>query len=236
MGRLILVESQKGYIGKTVVCIKTGITLSQEGKNVLLMDLSGGKEKISEYLNVNESIIYDVKDVLDGICSLEQAVIEVSDGLSLLPCPRIADKLSEITRGAFTEITNRVKETYDFIIADVDKASSVYINFSLVSHIITVNNNDFSCIKEFNNIKSVAQKYNINNIFPLLNMYHRKNAKKGTAMSAKDIKKMTGMDMDVIIEENHKYSTMDYDYLFSSEDDSFSKAVKTIAEKVKQGL
>ena len=232
MGKLTLVESQKNYIGKTVICIKTGIALSQEGKSVLLMDLSSGKKKISEYLNVNESIIYDIKDALNGICSLEQAVIEINERLSLLPCPRIADKLSKITQDEFTEIIGKAKETYDFIIADVDKASSGYINFSLVSHIITVNNNDFSCIKEFNNTRSIAQKYNVDHILSMLNMYHRKKAKKGTAMSAKDIQKMTEVDMDVIIEENPRYSNMDYDYLFGSQDDSFSRAIKTIAGKL----
>ena len=232
MGKLTLVESQKNYIGKTVICIKTGIALSQEGKSVLLMDLSSGKKKISEYLNVNESIIYDVKDALDEICSLEQAVIEISEKLSLLPCPRIVGKLDAITQEAFTEIVKKAKESYDYIIADVDKVSSSYINFNLVSHVITVNNNDFSCIKEFNNVKNIAQKYNVNCILPLLNMYYRENTKKGTAMSAKDIQRMTGMDMDVVIEGNPRYSNIGYDYLFSSEEDSFSKAIKTISGKL----
>lgn len=232
MGKLTLVESQKNYIGKTVICIKTGIALSQEGKSVLLMDLSSGKKKISEYLNVNESIIYDVKDALDEICSLEQAVIEISEKLSLLPCPRIVGKLDAINQEAFTEIVKKAKESYDYIIADVDKVSSSYINFNLVSHVITVNNNDFSCIKEFNNVKNIAQKYNVNCILPLLNMYYRENTKKGTAMSAKDIQRMTGMDMDVVIEGNPRYSNIGYDYLFSSEEDSFSKAIKTISGKL----
>lgn len=232
MGKLVLVESQKDCIGKTVICIKAGIALSEEGKNVLLMDLSSGKKKISEYLNVTESIIYDVKDALDGICSLEQAVIEIGDGFSLLPHPRIADKLGAIGQDALTDIVTKAKETYDYIIADVDKVSGGYINFSLVSNIITVNNNDFSCIKEFNNTKNIAQKYNVNSILPLLNMYNRKKAKNGATMSAKDIRKMTEMDMDAAIEENPEYSAINCDYLLGGKDDSFSRAVKIIAGKL----
>lgn len=232
MGKVVLVGSQKSYIGKTIICIKSGIALSESGKKVLLMDLSSGKKKISEYLNVNEAIIYDIKDALDSTCSLDQAVIEINDSLSLLPCPRIADKLSDITLEAFSELINEAKKAYDIIVADIDKISSSYINFSLVSNIVTINNNDFSCIKEFNRDKYITQKFNIDLFYAVLNKYDRKNAKKGTVLNAKDIHKMTELSMDVIIEENTKYSNADYDFLFGKEDNSFNKAVKIIAEKL----
>jgi septum site-determining protein MinD len=232
MGKVVLVESQKNSIGKTIICIKSGIALTENGKKVLLMDLSSGKKKISEYLNVNEAIIYDIKDALDETCSLDQAVIEINENLSLLPCPRIADKLKDITLVAFTKLINEAKKTYDIIIADIDKISSSYINFSIISNIVTVNNNDFSCIKEINRNKYIAQKFNVDLISAVLNRYNRKNAKKGTAMNAKDIHKLTEIDMDVIIEENSKYLNADYDFLFDREDNSFNKAVKIIVEKI----
>lgn len=232
MGKAVLIGSQKSDAGKTIICIKSGITLSESGKKVLLLDLSSGKKKVSEYLNVNEDIIYDIKDVLDATCSLEQAIIEINESLSLLPCPRIADKLSNITIEAFTGLINEAKKAFDIIIADIDKLSSSYIDFSLISNIITINNNDFSCIKEFNRDKYIAQKSDVGSTHAVLNKYNRKNAKRGTMMNAKDIQKMTEMDMNIIIEENSKYLNADYDFLFSKEDNSFNRAVKTIVEKL----
>lgn len=234
MGKVVLVGSQKSNIGKTIICIKTGISLSQDGKKVLLVDLSSGKKKMSEYLNVNEDIIYDIKDVLDTTCSFSQAVIEINNGLSLLPCPRIADKLSDIRLEAFTRLFNEAKEYYDLIIADVDKISHSYIDLNLVNIVLSVNNNDFSCIKEINSDKYIARKYNVESIIAILNKYNKKNAKKGTMMNSKEIQNMTEISVNAIIEEDLKFSNADYDFLFSNEENSFSKAVKTIAIQLLQ--
>lgn len=229
MGKVVLIGSQKSDIGKTIICTKLGISLSESGKKVILMDLSIGKKKISEYLNVNEDIIYDIKDVLDSTCSLDQAVIEISDNLSLLPCPRLADKLSNIKIDSFTRLISEAINSYDLIIVDIDKVSLSYIDFNVVSNIITVNNNDFSCIKEINWDKYISKKFNIDLISAILNKYNAKNAKKGTMMNAIDIQKMTEINMSVIIEENSKYLNVDYDFMFSKEENSFNKAIKTIA-------
>lgn len=234
MGKVVLVGSQKSNIGKTIICIKTGISLSQDGKKVLLVDLSSGKKKMSEYLNVNEDIIYDIKDVLDTTCSFSQAVIEINNGLSLLPCPRIADKLSDIRLEAFTRLFNEAKEYYDLIIADIDKISHSYIDLNLVNIVVSVNNNDFSCTKEINSDKYIARKYNVERIIAILNKYNKKKAKNGTMMNSKEIQNMTEISVNAIIEEDLKFSNADYDFLFSNEENSFSKAVKAIAIQLLQ--
>ena len=95
---VILTGSQKNNIGKTIISIKLAIELANSGKNVLMMDLSSGKIKMSEYLNVNEDIIYDIVDVVNKTCTLEQGIIEINENLSLLPCPRIAGKINEIKK------------------------------------------------------------------------------------------------------------------------------------------
>lgn len=233
MGKAVLIGSQKNDIGKTIICIKTGINLSESGKKVLLMDLSEGKKKMSEYLKVNEEIIYDIKDVLDGTCSQEQAIIEINGNLWLLPCPRVAGKLGNIKAEAFAKLINEAKDSYDVIIADIDKISLSYIDFNSAGNIISINSNDFSCIKELNRDKHIAQKFNVG-IIAVLNKYNRKNAKKGTMLNSKDIQKMTEMETNVVIDENIKYSGADYDFLFGKEDNSFNKAVKTVAEKLLQ--
>ena len=144
LGSVVLVSSQKRDVGKTVLTLKLGIELSQAGNKVLLIDLSFGKKKISEYLNVSENIIYDIKDVLENTCSLDQAVIDIDDKLSILPNPRITDKLGDIKIDEFSKLISEAKGKYDVIIADIDKISLSYIDFNCIQFIINVNNNDFS--------------------------------------------------------------------------------------------
>ena len=152
---VILTGSQKNNIGKTIISIKLAIELANSGKNVLMMDLSSGKIKMSEYLNVNEDIIYDIVDVVNKTCTLEQGIIEINENLSLLPCPRIAGKINEIKKESFINLLQSV-EVYDYVIIDADKLTSVFIDFSIINNAITINNNDFSCIKEINTDKTIS--------------------------------------------------------------------------------
>lgn len=215
-----------------MICIKLGVNISEGGKKVLLMDLSSGKTKISEYLKVNEDIIYDIKDVLDSTCSLDQAIIEINSNLSLLPSPRLVDKLNNIRIEAFTQLINEAESLYDIIIVDIDKINLSYIDFKLINHVITVNNNDFSCIKEFNSDKTISHNNNVESILTLLNKYNRRNAKKGTMMNSKDIQKMTDMNMDVIIEESSNYMNGEYEFVINRDNNSFNKAIDNLTSKI----
>ncbi|MDW5300606.1 MAG: hypothetical protein SA378_10790 [Sedimentibacter sp.] len=232
MGSVVLVSSQKRDIGKTVLATKMSIEMSKIGKNVLLMDLSTGKKKISEYLGVNEDIIYDIKDVLDMTCSLEQAVIEINDKLSILPNPRIAGKLGVIKSELFLKMLDEAKSKYDVIVADIDKISLSYIDFKSVQSAIIMNNNDFSCIKELNNEKDIANKFGLNNIIAVINKFNKKNASSGTMMKLKDIQKLTEIQNMNIIEDNAIYLNANCDVLFSNQDNSFNMVVKKIINKI----
>jgi septum site-determining protein MinD len=209
----ILVGSQKNDIGKTVISIRTAIELAGSGKKVLMMDLSSGKIKMSEYLKVNEDIIYDIVDVVKGTCTLDQGIIEINENLSLLPSPRVHGKINEINRELFVNLLNNI-EGYDNIIIDADKLTSVYIDFSKIQNVITINNNDLSCIKEINSDKTISSK--AANFIVAINKYDKKKADKGIMMKRKDIEKLTGTAAASLIEENIKYSDMQYEMLFDS--------------------
>ncbi|MEL7604959.1 AAA family ATPase [Sedimentibacter saalensis] len=232
MGRVVLVGSQKSEIGSTVLSIKMGIELSQDKKKVLLADLSGGKKKMSEYLKVNEDIIYDIKDVLDDTCSLEQSVIEVVENLNLAPYPRIHGKLDHIKKEKLSKIINAAKTSYDYVIVDIGKFSSSFIDFDIADMAVDINNNDFSCVREINNDKIIAEMSGLKEFTAVINKFNKKNAVRGTMMKIKDIQKMT-MITPIVIEENTKFLDMDSYFLFGSEDNSFQRAAKNIVSKIK---
>jgi len=225
---VILTGSQKNNIGKTIISIKLAIELANSGKNVLMMDLSSGKIKMSEYLNVNEDIIYDIVDVVNKTCNLEQGIIEINENLSLLPCPRIAGKINEIKKESFINLLQSV-EVYDYVIIDADKLTSVFIDFSIINNAITINNNDFSCIKEINTDKTISS--NAGNFIVAINKYNKKKAKKGIMMKSTDIEKLTETTISSIIEENMKYSDLNHEKFL---DDNFLKTeIKNIVKNLK---
>jgi septum site-determining protein MinD len=225
---VILTGSQKNNIGKTIISIKLAIELANSGKNVLMMDLSSGKIKMSEYLNVNEDIIYDIVDVVNKTCTLEQGIIEINENLSLLPCPRIAGKINEIKKESFINLLQSVGG-YDYVVIDADKLTSVFIDFSIINNAITINNNDFSCIKEINTDKTISS--NAGNFIVAINKYNKKKAKKGIMMKSTDIEKLTETTISSIIEENMKYSDLNHEKFL---DVNFLKTeIKNIVKNLK---
>jgi len=224
---VILTGSQKNNIGKTTIGIRLAVEIANSGKNVLMMDLSSGKIKMSEYLNVNEDIIYDIVDVVNKTCTLEQGIIEINENLSLLPCPRIAGKINEIKKESFINLLQSV-EAYDYVIIDADKLTSVFIDFSIINNAITINNNDFSCIKEINTDKAISSK--AGNFIVAINKYNKKKAKKGIMMKSNDIEKLTETKISAFIEENIKYSDLNYEKFF--DDNLLKTEIKNIVKNL----
>lgn len=210
---VVLTGSQKNNIGKTIIGIKLSLELARSGKKVLMADLSTGKIKMAEYLNVNEDIIYDSVDVLKKTCTLEQGIIEINENLSLLPSPRAAGKINELDRESFKSLLDSI-EGYDYVIIDADKLTSSYVDLSKVNNAITINSNDFSCIREINLDKTISSK--AGNFVLVINKYNRKSAKKGLMMKPGDIERLTETTASSIIEENPGCLNMKHEMLLDS--------------------
>jgi septum site-determining protein MinD len=232
MGSVVLFSSDKSCIGKTIIGIKTGIELSNRGKRVLVIDLANGNKKIAEYFKVDEDIIYDIKDVFDGTCSMEQAVINISDNLCIIPYTRVLNKIGNIKKDSFSRLITEAKDKYDILIIDVNGlSSSYYLDFTKIEKIIVINNNDFSAVKEINNASDIAKKFELQESF-IINRYNKKNASKGTMLKIKDMNKMLDTEILSVIEEDNKYGDADYNFIFNKDTNSFNSAIDSIANKL----
>nr|WP_312575949.1 AAA family ATPase [Sedimentibacter sp.] len=233
MGNVCLACSDKRDIGKTIIAVKTSIELSNRGKNVLLIDLAKGNKKIAEYFSVDEDIIYDVKDVLDGTCSMEQSIIAISENLSILPFPRVLNKLEDIKIDTFSKLLSEAKTKYDIIIVDTDIISSFYyIDFANVDSMVIINNNDFSAVKEINNACDLARKFELKNTIIIINKYNKKNAKNGAMLKFQDMNKMLEGEISGVIDDDTKYVNVDYDFLNNKDINSFNNAIDCIANRI----
>jgi septum formation inhibitor-activating ATPase MinD len=227
----MLVSSQKSEVGKTVIALKAGIEFSKKNLNVLLVDLSFGKKKMSEYLDVNEDIIYDVKDVLDDTCSINQGLLNINEKLSLLPFPRIPDKLGVLEKRSLSKLLEQAREKYDIIILDLN-FENYFTCLDQINSIVIVNNNDFSSVNNINNLINTANEFNIENQFVVLNKYNKKEAKKGNMITQNNIKKLIECDIEGVIEIDPDYENFNYDYLISEQNNSFNSVLKNIMNKL----
>lgn len=229
MGDIIALSSAKKQVGKSSVCIELAFNLSRNNKKVLLVDLSNGSKKISDYLDVNHEIIYDVTDLLDGVCSFKQAILQ-TEGIDLIPFPRIQEKFSGIKRDKFISLINQIQDSYDYIILDIDNIVSTNIEQRKVNHLIVLNNNEYSSINEIIKEKNIAKTYDINLISIIINRFESKKEAK-TMLRKKDFKKLFKKQDIQIIQEDNKYFNMDKKSLISFDDNTFNRTIKNICAK-----
>lgn len=76
MARKIVVTSGKGGVGKTTIVSSLGVALSSKGYKVLLVDMDFGLNNLDVVMGIENKIVYDIIDVLEGKCQPRQAIIQ----------------------------------------------------------------------------------------------------------------------------------------------------------------
>lgn len=109
----LVIASGKGGVGKSTVTTLLGRALSTMDQNVLLVDGDAGLNALDILLNVRDKVIFGWNDALKGVCTMEQACIQVNDSLSLLPSPGGIG--SEID---LKKIMEFAEGRYDYILVD----------------------------------------------------------------------------------------------------------------------
>ncbi len=93
MGKVIVVASGKGGTGKTTLSANLSAAIAQRGKSVVAVDMDMGLRNLDVALGLESSIVYDVADVIEGNCVLEDALIKhpMYDSLFFIPAPQTRD-------------------------------------------------------------------------------------------------------------------------------------------------
>ena len=119
MDKVILVASGKGGTGKTTFSVNMGAALAQKGCRVMLLDMDMGLRDLDLYLGMENRVVFNIMDVLSGVCSIKKASIKV-DGFETLyfmaASPRKDDR--DITPLHMEVLCRKLKDIFDFIIID----------------------------------------------------------------------------------------------------------------------
>lgn len=119
MGEVYVVTSGKGGVGKTTVAANIGIGLSLAGKSVILIDTDIGLRNLDIAVGLENEIVYDIVDVINGDCDLKQAVVvnKNQKGLAILPAAQ-TKRSEDITKDKMEKLCNDLKSIFDYVIID----------------------------------------------------------------------------------------------------------------------
>lgn len=119
MGEVISIVSGKGGVGKTTIAANIGAALALMGKEVVVIDTDIGLRNLDIALGMENKIVYDLVDVLEGVCRIKQALVKDKrfEGLYLLPSSQTRDK-NTISSVQMKVLCKKLKEKYDYVIVD----------------------------------------------------------------------------------------------------------------------
>lgn len=118
MARIIVITSGKGGAGKTTVCANLGIALSRRNLRVLLMDLDIGLNNLDVVMNVEDRVVYDLIDVVEGRCRPSQAFIQDESEPTLYVMPSCKVARRQVSSDAVRKVISRVSDSFDYVLID----------------------------------------------------------------------------------------------------------------------
>ena len=118
-GRVIVITSGKGGVGKTTTSANIGTALARSGNKVVLMDTDIGLRNLDLLLGLENRIVYTLVDVVEGRCKLRQALVKdkKNPNLCLLAAAQTRDK-SAVTQEQLKSICEELAEENDFVLVD----------------------------------------------------------------------------------------------------------------------
>ena len=119
MGKVIVITSGKGGVGKTTTTANVGTALAMLGNKVVLVDTDIGLRNLDVIMGLENRIVYDLVDAVRGNCRLKQAIIRDKrlENLYLLPAAQSKDKTA-VSNDQMAELCEKLKEEFDYVVIE----------------------------------------------------------------------------------------------------------------------
>lgn len=171
MGPIILVASGKGGTGKSTCAVNCGAQLARLGHKVLLIDADAGLRALDLMLGVSDRVIYDLSDVLAGLCEPVRAILETDEpGVSLLPAPQSIS--SDYLAGPeFKRLCRGLSRYYDFLFVDSPAGigPGARVAAAACADALVVSTVDPVCLRDADRMAGMLQEEGVGHVRLVLN-------------------------------------------------------------------
>ena len=119
MSEVIVVTSGKGGVGKTTTSANIGTGLAILGKRTVMIDTDIGLRNLDVVMGLENRIVYNLVDVVEGNCRMKQALIRDKryPNLYLLPSAQTRDK-SAVNPEQMMKLVEDLQDDFDYILLD----------------------------------------------------------------------------------------------------------------------
>jgi septum site-determining protein MinD len=212
MGKVVVVTSGKGGVGKTTSTAALGAALAQTGKRVALVDFDVGLRNLDLIMGAERRVVFDLVNVTQGVAKLSQALIRDKrvDTLFLLPASQTRDK-DALTEEGVAEVITALREKFDYVFCDspagIERGAQLAMRYADDAVIVT--NPEVSSVRDSDRIIGLldsrtlkAERGESVNKHVLVTRFDAARAARGEMLNIDDVLEILSTPLLGIIPEN----------------------------------
>lgn len=198
MSEVIVVTSGKGGVGKTTTSANVGTGLAKLDKKVVLIDTDIGLRNLDVVMGLENRIVYNLVDVVEGNCRIKQALIRDKryPNLCLLPSAQTRDKTS-VTPEQMKKLTEELKEEFDYIILDCPAGIEQGFKNAIAGadRALVVTTPEVSAIRDADRIIGLLEANEMKKTELIVNRVRMDMVQRGDMMSIADVVEILAIDL-----------------------------------------
>lgn len=203
--RVITITSGKGGVGKTTTTANLGTALAMGGKKVAVVDGDIGLRNLDAVLGLENRIVYDLVDVVEGQCRLRQALIKDKrqPELYLLPAAQTRDK-NAVNSIQMEQLCQQLREEFDFVVIDSPAGIEQGFRNAIVGadDIIIVANPEMASVRDADRIIGLVEAAGKPEPRLILNRLRPEMVRRGDMMDVADVLEVLGIGLIGIVPED----------------------------------
>ncbi|WP_028829439.1 septum site-determining protein MinD [Proteocatella sphenisci] len=221
MGRVIVVTSGKGGVGKTTSTANIGAALTKLGNKVIVIDGDIGLRNLDVVMGLENRIVFDLVDLVEKKCKTRQAMIKDKrfEGLYLIPAAQTRDK-DAVNPEQMKELCDELKEEFDFVLVDCPAGIENGFKNAIAGadSAIVVTTPEVSAVRDADRIIGLLEAHSVDDINLIVNRIKMNMVRNGDMLDINDILDILGIklvgvvpdDENVVISTNKGEPVVEY--------------------------
>jgi septum site-determining protein MinD len=204
-GKVITVTSGKGGVGKTTATANLGAALASEGDKVVCIDADIGLRNLDVVLGLENRIVYDLVDVIEGRCRLRQALIRDKrlPELFLIPAAQTRDK-SAVSPSDMVRLCDELRHEFNWIL--IDSPAGIERGFrnaiAPADIVMVVTNPEISAVRDADRIIGLVEAEEKGPARLVINRIKPEMVRRGDMLSAEDVLELLAVELIGLIPED----------------------------------
>ena len=236
--KVLTVTSGKGGVGKTTLAANLGVALAVQGQRVVVIDADVGLRNLDVMLGLENRIVYDLVDVIEGRCRLRQALVRDKrlSELFLLPAAQTRDK-SAVQPEDMVRICDDLREQHDFILIDSPAGIERGFRYAVApaDEIVIVTNPEVPAVRDADRVIGLIEAEEKGPARLIVNRIKPEMVQRGEMLDIADVIELLAIDLVGIVPEEEGIlvaANRGQPIAFSSDNSLAGKAFHNIARRL----